>query len=90
MVHELLQRSERRPPGDKVAALVELSDPVVFDGVAISDRERKIVAARFRVADEEGAVFVLIELEFLFRFNSLDAAEIPPEKKVKLGDGGKS
>ena len=37
VIDELLQRPEGRPPRDEEAALVQLSDPVVLDGVAVSD-----------------------------------------------------
>lgn len=49
VIDEILQRPERRPSSDEKAALVELPDPVMLHRVAVSDREREVVASRLGV-----------------------------------------
>ena len=77
MVDQLLQRPERRPPGDEEASFVELPDAVVLDRVAVADREREVVAPGLGVSDEERAVLVLRQQQLLLRLDALDLAEVP-------------
>ena len=83
MVDQFLERPESRPPGDEEAALVELADAVVLDGVAVPHGEGVVVAAGLGVADEEGAVLVLREEQLLLGLHALDLAEVPSGKGAK-------
>ena len=56
-------------------------DPIVFDSVAVPDRERKVVAARLRISDQEGSVLVLLQKQLLLCLYPLDLAEVPPGRE---------
>ena len=61
MIDQLLQGSERGSPGDEKAPFIQLSDPVVFDRVAVSHGQRVVISPGFRVPDEESSVLVLCQ-----------------------------
>lgn len=81
MIDEILQRPERRPTRDEKAAFVELPDPIVLDGIAVSDRQREIVSPRLGISDQECAVFVLWHQKLLLGLDAFDFAEVPSEKR---------
>ena len=81
--HQLLQGPERGAPGDEESALVQLSDAVVLDGVAVPHGEGVVVAAGLGVADQVGAVLVLGEEQFLLCLHALDLAKVPSGKKER-------
>ena len=53
----------------------------MFDGVAVPDREREVVAARLRISDQECSVLVLLQKQLLLRLYPLDLAEVPPARE---------
>ena len=56
-------------------------DPIVFDGVAVPDGEREVVAARLRISDQERSMLVLLQKQLLLRLYPLDLAEVPPGRE---------